>query len=76
MVEFVADELAHQLKDSGAAYIVTTPDLLDTVTEATRISGPVKVWWCISIAPITIVNSAKFEAKWTDPKQKSSYAII
>ncbi|KAF9904141.1 hypothetical protein EC991_002976 [Linnemannia zychae] len=36
---YTLEEVVHQLKDSGASYMVTTVDLLPTATEAAKICG-------------------------------------
>ena len=35
----VADELAHQFRDSGARWVVCSPEVLETVTSAARVAG-------------------------------------
>src|SRR5581483_2897184 len=42
--QYTAAELTHQLRDSGARFLVTTPQLLSTASESARNAGIDTVW--------------------------------
>lgn len=48
---YTADELAYQLADTGALYLLTTPQLLDTAREAVARCAPVREIFVLGDAP-------------------------
>jgi acyl-CoA synthetase (AMP-forming)/AMP-acid ligase II len=63
---YLADELAAQLQDAGAKFLLTTPPLLDRAREAAQRSG-VKEVFVIGAAPGTVSLDDLLDTESSDP---------